>query len=173
MQNLTDLLRPKSEALWLDRLLASAMGDPDLAGLPVTDWEDGGVARTFLQLFARGLAEMDAVRVTVAESGFLMLAHGGWLDELALSHYEVTRKPSAFAEGLLTLSSPTLGPYQIAPGQLWVSTAAGLRYTNLDGGTLTPGSTLALTFRAESPGSLYNAPNGTITVMLLYVRRSR
>lgn len=140
------------------------MGDATLSRLPVSDFEPGGSARTMLQLLARSLAEMDAVRVTTVESGFLGLAKGEWLDELARSHYQLERKPSAFAEVRLTLSAAAgLGPYDLRPGELWAESAAGLRYALLDAGTIPAGGSVALAFRAESPGTEYNAPAGTVT----------
>lgn len=161
---LSELLRPKSEAEWLDRLLGYAMGDPSLKRLPVSDFEPGGDARTFLQLIARGQAEADAQRVSLGNSGFLSTASGEWLDAKVLSDYQLTRKGSVFAEVRLTLTALAgVGPYDLRAGEFHVETAAGLRFTLAESGTVPVGGNVGLVFRAESPGAAYNVTAGTIT----------
>lgn len=138
------------------------------AQFPVTDWGDGGIARTLVEIMARENAEFSIQRVLVAQSAFLSTAEGDWLDVTAREVYGLTRYPATFALGDVVLTcSATAGPYTITPGQLWVGDAAGRRYTNTTGGVLPPGGTLTLQVRAESRGTWYNVDPGTITQMLV------
>lgn len=136
------------------------------AGFPVTDWHDGGTARTIIEMDAEESAMYSTSQVEVTKAGFLSTAAGGWLTLYAKEVYGLTRYPAGYTEGpeLLTCA-PGEGPFTILPGQLWFTDGVR-RYTNIDGGTLASGSTLTVTLRAESPGADYNVPVGTVTTML-------
>ena len=79
------------------------------------------------------------------------------LDMLAESLYSLERIQASYTRGTRALSAlATSGPHAIAVGQLWATTASGRRFTNTTGGTLIAGGTLALEWRAESPGYAWN-----------------
>jgi uncharacterized phage protein gp47/JayE len=69
--------------------------------------------------------------------------------------------------GTVVLTCSALaGPYTIAVGQITATNAAGRRFRNTEGGTLSSGGTLSLAFEAEEPGAAYNIANDSMTIML-------
>jgi uncharacterized phage protein gp47/JayE len=160
--NLNQLLQPRSR----DQVLAALIAFLQAKGYPPTDWVEGSVQRTLVELQAAGIADLEALRLQIAKSGFLDFAEGDYLDLLGQSAYGLSRKQATFARQKFTLTAQAgFGPYSIQPGQLWVGDAQGLRFNNLSGGTLPLGGTLDLEFRAESPGAAYNLPIGSGTIM--------
>lgn len=162
MPSLQQLLQPRTR----DQVMAALISFLQAKGYPPTDWIEGSVQRTLVELQAAGLADLEALRLEIARGGFLDTATGDYLDLLGQSAYTLTRKQATFARQSFRLTAQAgFGPYSIQPGQLWVGNAAGLRFNNLDGGTLPLGGTLDLEFRAESPGAAYNLPIGSGTIM--------
>jgi uncharacterized phage protein gp47/JayE len=160
--SLEQLLQPRSR----DAILASLIAILQDKGYSPTDWIEGSVQRTLIELQSAGLADLEAMRVAIAKSGFLDTAEGDYLDLLARSAYDLERKQATFARQTFRLTAATgFGPYSIQPGQIWAGNAAGLRFNNRAGGTLPLGGTLDLEFRAESPGAAYNLPPGSGNVL--------
>lgn len=163
MPTLAELMVPKGAKQLLDALLARLR----TRELPVDDWVPGGVLRTALEIEAEVQADLYALVPKIAEGGLLDKAEGDWLDLVVESQYGLLRKQAVFAEGTIRLSVEAgKGPYTIAVGDLWLTTADGKRFTNITGGTLNAGGTLDLTIKAEGSGSAYNVASGTITTML-------
>lgn len=162
MPSLQQLLQPRTR----DQVMAALISFLQAKGYPPTDWIEGSVQRTLVELQAAGLADLEATRVAIAKSGFLDTAEGDYLDLLALSAYDLQRKQATFARQTFRLTAAAgFGPYSIQPGQLWAGNAAGLRFNNVAGGTLPLGGTLDLEFRAESPGAAYNLPPGSGNIL--------
>lgn len=162
MPSLQQLLQPRTR----DQVMAALISFLQAKGYPPSDWIEGSVQRTLVELQAAGLADLEALRLEIARGGFLDTATGDYLDLLGQSAYALARKQATFARQTFRLTAQAgFGPYSIQPGQLWVGNAAGLRFNNLDGGTLPLGGTLDLEFRAESPGAAYNLPLGSGTIM--------
>lgn len=132
------------------------------AGVPVTDWQEGGVLLTLAEQVAVHQADLTAVVPELAAGGLLPLAAGAWLDLLAASEYGLTRVPAQSAVLRVRLTNASATPYTITPGQLWLTLdpATTLRWNSANTGSESlPGSgTLDLDFRGESPGGAYNVP---------------
>ena len=140
---------------------------------PVTDWQEGGVARTLVELFAQGLAVGSQAIANIAAGGFLSLAPGkdsslgDWLTLLAKQLYNLDRNQATFAQHACVLTAAaTSSGYSIQPGQLVEQSTGGLRFINTTGGDLAAGTTLAVTFQAESAGSAYDVGINSITTLL-------
>jgi len=163
MPTLDELLTPPSRDQIRQRLI-EALRD---MGFPLNDFNPGAVGRhVAVEAPALGLEDLWRMVAAIARGGYLSTASGPWLDLLAEEFYALKRKPAAFARGVVHLSAlPGFGPYEIGPGDLWVGTADGKRYSNITGGTLPQGGTLDLLVQAESPGASYNVPDGAITVL--------
>ncbi|WP_407540457.1 baseplate J/gp47 family protein [Deinococcus radiomollis] len=159
---LSDLLK----AVPADTLLQALVDALTVRSYPVTDWESGGVLRTLLEVEAATLADLYKLVPVIAGSGFLQYAAGAWLDELALSEYNLTRKPSSFTVDTLTLTNTGTTPYTLRPGDIWVASANGLRFSSLDGGIIPAAGSLSIRVEAEHPGSAYNLPRNTLTVLM-------
>jgi len=165
--SLSDLLTPAPWESWMSRLLSELLARVDSNGVPyytLTDFEPGGVARTLLEVDAEALSDLDGTVLNIAAGGFTDSAVGPWLDLVASSFFSLERHESTFAVDRITLTcDPLLGPYEIAAGQLWVSSASGLLFNSLEAGVIISGGTLTLSARAEQAGSAYNLPRNTLT----------
>jgi uncharacterized phage protein gp47/JayE len=160
---LTDLLTVSTDAVCKARLLTRL----DDLGFPITDWEEGGVARSLVEIDAKENADFSTAQVAITRGGYLSLARGDWLTLYAYEAYQETRKAATYTEGEIELTCAAgSGPYTVLAGQLWVSDALGHRYNNTTGGTLASGGTLDVTVKAEIAGSAHNAAIGTVTTMV-------
>lgn len=129
---------------------------------PVASWQSGSTPRTFVELDAEGLADVSATLAAIAAGGYVSTARGAWLTLLAREVYGLERKPAVQCQRQVELSDAAgQGPFSISPGDFTVASGE-LRFTNVDGGTLTLNGTLTLTVAAESPGSAYNLPGGSL-----------
>jgi uncharacterized phage protein gp47/JayE len=132
------------------------------AGFPATAWEEFSVGRTFIELETRPYADLFALTGSIGASGFLQYAEGGWLDLCGQGFYATTRQPGEWTRGDLVLSdTASAGPFELAIGDVWVTTPDGLKFYNTEAGTLTTGGTLSLAFKAEVAGALYNLAEGS------------
>lgn len=128
-----------------------------------TDWHAGSTPLTLVEKDAEANEDFAATIKNIAKGGLLNTAEDDWLDLLLYNVYGTTRDSGEATQGTVRLSDlASGGPFTIIPGQLWVGTSLGLRYTNMTGGTLTLGGTLDLPFRAEANGAQYNVGNGSI-----------
>lgn len=131
-----------------------------------TSWQVGSTPRTLVEVDADVDADLSQLIKNIAKGGLLEQAEDDWLDLLVQSFYDEERNLGAKTVGTVTLTDATsAGPFTIVPGQLWVGTSLGYRYTNTSGGTLTLGSTLDLEFTAEASGTVYNVGENAIVVM--------
>jgi uncharacterized phage protein gp47/JayE len=158
---LEQLLQPRNQQQVLARLLAILQ----TKGYGPNDWIAGSEQRTLIELHAEGMAELEALRVAITRGGYLDTAEGAFLDLLGFNAYSLLRKEATFERQRFTLTCLSgFGPYNIQANQLWAG-IGDLRFNNLVGGLLNPGSTLSLEFRAESTGTAYRIALGTGTTL--------
>lgn len=163
MPTLSELLTAKTATTILGELLAKMAAK----GFELSDWFSGSVQRTLVEIDAEALAEAFKLIPLIAAAGFLDLATGAWLDLLAKSQYNLVRNPSVYTLGTITLTCAAgFGPVTVEAGDLILATASGKQFRNTAGGTIADGGTLVLAIKAESPGTLYNVPNASITKLL-------
>jgi uncharacterized phage protein gp47/JayE len=160
MTTLAELLT----ALTRDEAKTEILGYLSSAGFPVTNWASGGIERTLVETQALLGEDLGLLVVAVAAWASLETASGDALTIKARSDYETTRKAATYAIWSVEIEDAAQsGPHIITAGQLWISTADGLLYNNITGGTIPDGNSDSFEFRAESPGTAYNA--GPITVI--------
>lgn len=134
--------------------------------LAATSWHVGSVPRTLIETDAALMAEYAATQRAIAAGGYLSTATGDWLDILLREVYGTERIQGLPTQGTIRLADlASAGPFTIVPGQLWVGTTLGLRYSNVTGGILPQGGTLDLLWQAEKPGTAYNVSNSSVNVM--------
>jgi uncharacterized phage protein gp47/JayE len=144
--------------LWL-RLL-------DEQGFAATSWQPGSVALTIVTIGARLYSALTNLIAYYSLQGFNETASGDGLTAFSSSHYDNQRVPATSTEGLIRLDNASGAPHIIAVGQLQAEDENdGLKYRNIAGGTIPAGGTLTLAFAADGPGSQYNVPNDTITIL--------
>lgn len=156
---LSDLLK----TLTKDDVLSTLLGFLKLVGFQVTAWQPGSVGRHLIEKFSELGADWTAIVRDTAAGGFLEIAKKDWLTKYAASAYGLTRNNAVFAQGSIVFTDTGGAPLTWSAGQLIAESTTGKRFVNTTGGTLNAGSTLTLSFKAESPGSAYNVSNGTIT----------
>lgn len=135
--------------------------------LPTTSWHAGSTVRTIVEKDGEANEDFALAIQNVAKGGFLSTAADLWLDLWLEEMYDLTRTAGVAAQhACLLTDSASTGPHNIVAGQLVASTATGLRYSNVNGGTLLSGMTLSLTFQAEQRGTAYNVDVGVINQLL-------
>lgn len=151
---LSQLLTAKTR----DEMVSLMLTELQAKGFPVTHWLVGGMVRNLLETFARLLEDFSKLLVVVTAGGILEESEGDWLTLLARSNYKTTRKDATFAEWDVTLACATgAGPVNVTAGQLWAATSAGRLFNNKAAGVIPNGGSVTLRFKAESPGTAYNA----------------
>lgn len=138
-----------------------------VAGFPVASWAPSSVPRALVEIFSESLADLSTTVSKIARGGFLSLAEDEWLTLVAAEFFDVSRKPAVFARGRAVLTDTgSAGPFVIVPNQLWATSKAGRRFTNMTGGVLPLGGKLDLEWKAEGSGVGYNVPSGDIATLL-------
>ena len=165
MTTLSDLLTTQTA----QQIFSTLLGYYQAAGFPTTSWQPMGVERTRLMAFATAMADVSANYIpAIAGGGYVDTATGDWLRLLAAQQYGISYTPAGFTSGAMVLTSSAAAPtYTINAGDLIAVVAAtGNRYINTTGGTLSPSSSLSLTFKAEFAGAKYADPsNSAITLV--------
>lgn len=168
--SLSDLLKAQTA----DDVMSTFLNVASTLGLPVTAWQRLGVGRSILRTVAQKLADLTVIVSELAAGGFLDYAAAvtpeggpGWLDLVSRNMYSTEREPASFARGIENFVNASATTYVINPGDLHVANdVTGATYTNADGGSLGPSSTLPLTIVADNPGSGGTSAAGAITVMV-------
>lgn len=131
-----------------------------------TSWQPGSVPLTIVEKDAEANEDFSRTIKSFAKGGYLSTAENDWLDLWLEEMYGTERVAGETAVGTIVLTDvAAAGPFTIVPGQLWVGTALGVRFTNTNGGTLALSGTLQLTVRAEKPGAEYNVGNDAVVVL--------
>jgi phage-related baseplate assembly protein len=152
-------------------IYAAALSIATTLGLPVTSWQPGDPTRSLFFIESTFLQTLENIVVGYIQSGFLDYASGQWLQILAWEVYGVEVPQATYAETQIVLTNSGGGVYEIAPGDLVVSSSAsGATYTNTTGGTITgvgtAGATLTLTVVADQAGSASTASATAINTMV-------
>jgi hypothetical protein len=163
-------------ALTLAELLAEQTADEiktrllsalNVVGFPITDWQSGGVARTLVEMEAAALRDFVGVLIPkVAGGGFLDHASGDWLTLLGYQKYGLDRGGSSYTIQRITLTDHGAGPHNVNPGDVIVQAVTGNRYVLAEAGVVPLSGSVELEFQAESPGSSYSDPAGSITELV-------
>lgn len=154
-------------------ILKALLNDAAALKFPVTAWQALGFARTSLQLYAQGAANLTQVIALIARSMLLKFAANTdgtvnpWLTLVADNVYGVTRIPASFAAGEISISNASGSAYVIAVGDLhFANPTTGKTYTNTEGGTIAASGSLTLAIEADEIGSDSTSPADTITRMV-------
>jgi uncharacterized phage protein gp47/JayE len=158
--SLDDLTSPESPDEVQSYLLTNLAAE----GFPVTAWESGDVGLTLVKVESLTLSDLIKLIGAIARGGLLELAAGAWLTLLARSAYALERDPAAYAAGTARVSvAAGFPPANLAPGQLWITDAAGHRFnaTNAAPVVIAAGASEVVPFRAELAGRGHNIGSGT------------
>jgi uncharacterized phage protein gp47/JayE len=137
------------------------------AGLQVTSWQEGGVARTIIAVCAAIFAGFTEVIALAIRANFLDLAEGIWLTLLAYYVYGVTRIEATFASGQVTLVNAGGGVYTFEPNEFFCrNPTTDAHYTNVSAFTLGAGQTLTIDVRAVEAGAGGTSSAGQISSLV-------
>lgn len=144
--------------LWLQLL--------DEQGFSATSWQPGSVALAIVTVGAKLYSSVTYLVAWYSLQGFNDTAEGDGLTAFSASVYDNQRLAPTSTAGLCELTNVSGAPHIITLTQLEAEDEnEGLKYRNTTAGTIPAGGSLVLTFEAEGPGSQYNVPNNTITVL--------
>ncbi|AUX25162.1 uncharacterized protein SOCEGT47_057060 [Sorangium cellulosum] len=139
--------------------------------LPVTAWQDGGVAKAIISVVAAIFAGFTEVIALAIRANFLDTAEGIWLTLLAYYVYGVQRIEATFASGEVQLVNAGGGIFEFEPGEFICKHAvSGQQYTNVAFFRLEAGQTLTVAIRALEAGSRSSATPGQINVLVTTMR---
>ncbi len=150
-----------------DEVEQTALDLAQAAGLPVTGWAAGRVARTIFRYVAVGVADLFFGVTQIAKGGVMGLARAGWLTRLMRSEYDEERLPARATVGRVTLVDHGGGPHAIVAGAFYVATLGGavrFKVTSLLGGVspIPLNGSMVVEVEAVSVGSRGNVPNLSI-----------
>lgn len=109
------------------------------AGIDVTAWKPGGVARALITAFSIVVSGVSQLQALLARQGFLELAEGAWLTLVAYYVYDVERDEGTFATGTLELDNASGNLYSLDAGDLVAfSATTGKSYRTTEAVTINP-----------------------------------
>ena len=174
MTTLSDLLQARNQTT----LQAILLGSMQSNNLPVTDWYEGGVALTIMQMFTTGLLDRENLIPFLAGANFLDYAStmvdangnliDGWMELLAWNGYGLNRVPATYTKIYLTLTCTSgPGPYtQPAGGIIAYSPSTGNNYTNTGVVTIPNGGSVTAVFQSQTPGAIAIDAAGSVVAMV-------
>jgi len=135
--------------------MAYLIGKLGTKSLPILNWLPTGLYRSLAAAVADFAGDLASRVPTIAKSGFVKWATGGWLDLIGESAYNLPRQPSQFAVVYVRLTNAEATPQTITLESLWITKnpSDGRRWSNITAGTLPASGVLDLEFRAEFAGA--------------------
>lgn len=165
MLTLEQLTTPMTE----DEALASILATLTEFGYQATSWQNGSIQLTIVRTMARLVSRLTGTVSDIAKGGFASLAATGWLTLVARYFYDLERIAAQPTVGRFTLTNSPAGPvHNWLAGDLVVAdspqgTSSANAYTVTSAGTLGPGSSISIEFKANVPGTAANiAPGATL-----------
>lgn len=132
---------------------------------PLTDFNDGAVGWTILNVNAQAISNWTALIANVTAGGFTGLAAGVWLTILAKQLYNLDRKLALPTLGYVLFTDVGgEGPWTLTPGATFMQGNTGNLYTvaSSAAATLPKSGQVIVPVSATSPGSSFNDQADTI-----------
>jgi phage-related baseplate assembly protein len=140
--------------------------------MPVTAWQPISVAREIIWINSQLVHNFSVVTQQGAVAGgFLSYATKAWLTLCAFETFDTERNGSSSATGIIKLANASGVPFNVTPGAVRVlNESAGKTYTNVNSGTVPPGSDLStIEFVADEPGSDSNLTSADVLSLVATV----
>jgi hypothetical protein len=180
MATVAELIAPKTKDDILEAILTAAAGK----GLQSRGWGAKHPPRVLAELDAETLAFLYQLLVQAASGGFPSDAastdpavRNPWLDLVIAGWFQEERRPAFTTTLQIQLTAaPGTGPHTLAPGRIAVfgpSLAEPLYYRSIESASVPRNDGIdpaglagvAVRFRAERPGAVYNVQPGSITLL--------
>lgn len=139
-----------------DELVTVHLGILEDAGFPVTSWDPTDPFSVFITGGAKASMAYAQLTPEIAAAPFRTLAKGDWLTLLARSNWEIERTKASVAKRKLRLTDAGFGGGTLSADSVKVKSDTDLIYILDEDATVPAAGHVDATFRAESPGSVYN-----------------
>jgi hypothetical protein len=172
---LDDLLSQRTQAQEEALLLSELQA----LGFPITDWEPGGAARTFVKGITKEMADHSSLISTVTAGGLILFAkdlknadgteNQAWLRLFAKFFYDLDAAEATFTVQRCKLTCQVgNGPLSINSGFTAAAAPSGNRYIyqGTSPVSVPDGGTATIDLTAESPGAKYSDPAGSIQTVV-------
>lgn len=156
-----ELLTPVTE----ESLESTQLGVLAAAEFPVTSWASTSVPVGLMKADVRAMTGLAAEIPTTVKGGYVKTAAKEWLTLVGDDFYDEDRVAAVFTQRKIRITDTGGAPYTRNPGDLWIESSAGLKYKNIDAGTVPASGFYDFTFQAESPGDAYNASSSSWTLL--------
>lgn len=133
---------------------------------PVTAWQEGGAARSFLEMQSSLGASLSERTAALSKQGYLSTATAEFLDALALSHYDETRTAaiaSVFNVDFVNAGTTTHGPF--TAGSILARSTSGQLFESTGSETITASTTTVVAMKAQLSGAAGNIPAGALQLV--------
>ena len=135
-------------------------------GFQTTSWQSGSVPLALVSLGAYAHYGLRRFISALSYQGYNSTATGQMLTDLADSHYDNQRVAASSTIGAIRVTGGTVGPpYSVGAGDMVVSDGS-VTFRNLNAFTVPAGSYVITLFYAETPGTVGNVANDTITSLV-------
>lgn len=137
-------------------------------GVKHTLWKPDAALRVVIGALSVLTSYASGVRARIAESGFILTAHGPWLDIVGVYVYDLPRYTQTYATGAVTFTNTSLVAYSVAANDMTVSSSVtGVEYV-AGGFTIPPrigstNGTVTTTAVAKIVGAAASAGAGQIS----------
>jgi uncharacterized phage protein gp47/JayE len=146
-------------ATWLKNTLAAL-------GFQTTGWQAGRNQQMMLNNFATSGAAFSQVAASLVEASFSETSFGPALTLYSRSRFDNERSPAVKAAGPFLFTSTAEVPNVVTVGQLFITDANGVEFSNTEAGTIPAGGTLELDVEAALAGSAGNIGNDSTLTLL-------
>jgi uncharacterized phage protein gp47/JayE len=167
MISLKDIITPVTETEVLEYLLEVASD----VGFRATDWNEGSVQRTLLQIIARTVSDLTATVSEHAKGMHPGLAKGTFADLLGEYFYKLHRQRATSTVGTMQLVSSLAAPsHNWEVGDLLISDSLNDPNANIyevtGPGEILSGETIEIEVRSVKPGAKANIPSNASLEMV-------
>lgn len=157
------------EFVWKDEedIMSALVADAQSQLPQVTNYNSGGIFRTILEIFTRGVKAFYTLLANVIRQAFVQTATGNWLD-LKVGEIGITRKPALKTEGDITFRRTGTSGNVVIPIGTIVETDVDTqgrkyRFITTEEAILLNGTTsITAPAEAEFAGAEFNLGNSTI-----------
>lgn len=157
------------EFVWKDEedIMSALVADAQSQLPQVTNYNSGGIFRTILEIFTRGIKAFYDLLANVIRQAFVQTATGNWLD-LKVGEIGITRKPALKTEGDITFRRTGTSGNVVIPIGTIVETDVDTqgrkyRFITTEEAILLNGTTsITAPAEAEFAGAEFNLGNSTI-----------
>ncbi len=164
--SLRQLRTPVTEA----QMLSGCLGLLDSFGFQASSWQSTSAARICVQLIARLASDVTYAIVDIAGSMHAGLASGAYADDLGQGTFNLNRVQATPAAGRMLLTASAAAPIQTwAANDLLIADSdadSAHTFTVITGGTINPGTSVAVSVIAALPGAASNIPPNIATMTL-------